>query len=212
MKLLLVDDHVLFLEGLHQLLTREFTSSVVLVAPSVAEAQNILELHDDIDLVLVDLNMPDVDGLSLIKTIKQNNPVLPTVGLSASENFKDIQTILDAGALGFIPKTYSSERLVSAISKVTSGETYVPKEIKYGLTIYRSEQLRVIRLAEEAGVTERQIEILSMIEQGFSNLTIANKMYISEHTVKSHLKQVFQKLDVSNRIESINKAKQLGLL
>lgn len=209
MKLLLVDDHQLFLDGLSQLLAKHLHNCHVLTASNVIEAKNIIGKHENLDLILVDLHMPDVDGFSLIEHLQTMSLIIPVAVLSATEELDKIQQALNRGALGFIPKNYAIKSLISAIFEIINGGVHVPTNIRQGLKRKLSSQLQAI---EQYEITTRQLEVLSLIEQGLTNIKIANSLFITEHTVKSHVKQIFQKLDSINRVDCINKAKTLGIL
>lgn len=212
MKLLLVDDHAMFLEGLSFLLQKACGQCEVLTAHNVESAKQIITNHIDLDIILVDLNMPHVSGIALVHAVQQLNVLIPIVVLSATDCLEQIQEALNAGALGFISKSDNSERLVETILQVQSGNYQLPEKIRLALSQRHHVKQENQALAEQIGITPRQLEVLSLIDEGLANIKIADKLFISEHTVKSHLKQIFQKLAVSNRVESIKKAKELGLL
>lgn len=212
MKLLLVDDHKLFLDGVSQVLKAFFKDAEILNAHQVSQAQTMLNNHLDIDLILVDLSMPEADGISLLNYLCQHPVMIPFAVLSASEDLTHIKKALDLGALGFIPKYYDSKSLVAAIRSMIEGQIYLPVEISKGLQSIAQCNQKKQAIIDRYDITDRQAEVIEMLEKGFTNQEIATALFISEHTVKSHLKQIFQKLAVSNRVACINKAKSIALI
>lgn len=212
MKFLLLDDHQLFLEGFKNILLKQFTDADIFTASQVDVALQIIKEHQNIDLVLVDLSMPNYGGLEFIKALKQDAIFIPTVVLSASENIEEINACLHAGAQGFIPKYYDVPSMLRAISTVNSGKLYLPENIKQGIAQQVYQERKIQETIEIYDITARQLEVLALINKGFANNKIADILYISEHTVKSHLKLIFKSLKVSNRVECIHKAKELGML
>ena len=211
MKLLLVDDHLLFLEGLAQVLNYYIDDVEILKSESVSCAIPLIKTQPNIDLALVDLAMPQADGINFICQAKEVDEFLPIAVLSASDDALQIKQALDQGALGFIPKTYKPQQLINAILLLLAGQKYIPQHIDKLLLTSGQKQTKV-SLAKEYDITSRQLEVLSLLAKGLSNNEIAQLLYISEHTVKSHLKQLFQKLDSSNRVSCINQAKKIGLI
>lgn len=211
MKLLLIDDHKLFLDGLAQVLSYQIKDVEILTADSIEVALELLTTHVNIDLALVDLAMPKGDGISFIKQVSASEFLVPIAALSASEDIQQIQQAMTAGALGFIPKTHATQDLISAIDYILNGDIYLPEIFKQQV-----DQQRHIRssqeIATEHEITPRQLEVLTLLSQGLASSKIAQILFISEHTVKSHIKQLYQKLQADNRICCINQAKTLSIL
>ena len=211
MKFLLIDDHKLFLDGLAQVLHYHIQGLEVLKADSVEIALQLIAIHSDIDLALVDLAMPKSCGIDFIKKVIAQEALIPVAVLSASNDLKQITQVLNVGALGFIPKTYNSDALVNAINKILAGEIYLPESVQQDLA--QPEQTHSsLDIAASYEITPRQLEVLTLLAQGLANGKVAKTLFISEHTVKSHIKQLYQKLQVENRINCINQAKTLGIL
>jgi len=211
MKLLLIDDHTLFLDGLAQVLSYQIKDVEILTADSVEVALELLASHVNIDLALVDLAMPEGDGISFIKQVNASELLVPIAALSASEDVQQIQQTMAAGALGFIPKTHGTQDLISAIECILNGEIYLPEAFEQLLTQHQHTRSRQ-DIAIEHEITPRQFEVLTLLSQGLANSKIAQILFISEHTVKSHFKQLYQKLQADNRICCINQAKTLSIL
>lgn len=212
MKFLLVDDHILFIEGLKGILQKHLTECEIIAATSVEEAYRVINENPDIALILADLAMPNADGINLIRYIEQHKILIPIAVLSASEDLFQIQNAMQAGALGFIPKAYESNELIAAIDEIISGNIHLPHFLAKRIESSVKNITNKHEIAHQHGITPRQLEVLSLVEKGLSNLKIADVLCISEHTVKSHMKQIFQKIDTINRVECISKAKLLGML
>ncbi|MCL1079622.1 DNA-binding response regulator [Parashewanella spongiae] len=212
MKFLLVDDHWLFLDGLANVLTIQNPKLEVLKAGSVDDALKMLDEHSGIDLILVDLAMPTTDGLSLLNSLSTQNYLIPAVVLSASEDLTQISKAMRLGASGFIPKTYGTKYLSVAIDRVLAGEIFLPENMQNELDMICTEAQTKNEIAHQFQITPRQLEVISMLKKGYSNGKIADLLFISEHTVKSHLKQIFQKLDCETRLACISKAQSLELI
>ena len=133
MKILIIDDHALFRQGLHYVLDKLEEQVVILEAANFQQAMQQIADNHDLDLVLLDLNMPGKDGSATLPVISKTRPTLPVVMLSASENPGDIQRSLAAGAMGYISKASSNTEMVNALRQILSGETYVPprEEVQY---------------------------------------------------------------------------------
>lgn len=207
LKIILIDDHQLFLDGVSQILPLHIPNLEVFGCCSVSKAQQIIAEHGDVDLILVDLDMPDVGGLAFLSKNFQSGDVHPVAVLSASQDINVIQQVLQSGSLGFIPKTLGSADLVNAVQSILDGHIFIPADIKAQIDAIAEDDEHTL-----ADITPRQLEVLALLSQGLSNCKIAESMFISEHTVKSHVKQLFQKLEADNRLACVTKAKDLGLL
>ena len=201
MKVLLADDHPLFREGIRHILAQLDPAITMVEAHTVREALELIEGHDDIELILLDLNMPGADGFDGFQRIWCANPTLPIVILSASEEPRDIETAMELGAAGYIPKSSTSRTMLSALNLVLEGGTYSPR-IAVG-------QRRGGESVERA-LSKRQRQVLKLMADGLSNKAIAEQLFISEATVKGHVSTIFQTLEVDNRVQAINKGKASG--
>ena len=212
MKILLVDDHWMFLDGLSKVLSLQLQNVKIYTADSVESALAIVSNEPDLDLIMVDLAMPDKDGISFIQMLSEQQILIPTVVLSACEDIVRIARVMSLGASGFIPKAYNTDALIAAINQVLSGDVYLPQSVATKLAHVSHTGGTQNDLAQRFMITPRQLEVIAMLEQGFNNQKIAEVLFISEHTVKSHLKQIFQKLECDSRLACIKKAKSLGLV
>lgn len=206
MKILIADDHALFREGMCHVLGGLGESVTLLQAAECESALQHATDHPDLDLVLLDLNMPGKNGFAVLDTFANRYPALPVVILSASNQRNDIQRALDAGALGFIPKDTTSAVMLSALRLVLSGGIYVPPAIAISAeSEYKKPQ------HDKHHFTPRQLETLAFLAQGYSNKEIARDLSLSEATVKMHVTAIFKILGVSNRTQAVLAVEKSGL-
>jgi DNA-binding NarL/FixJ family response regulator len=204
MHVLIVDDHAFVCVGLKATLLDELSDVKVSTASDGAKALDIL-LNNSIDLAVIDLFMPGGDGgFDLIGTVCQIYPKLPIIVLSASENPAHIRKCLDIGAKGFVTKSAPKEILFTAITKVLTGQRYIPKAL---LSIQNDSAQDEGDLQQTADgvtelLTERQLDILKLIAKGLSNKLIARELFLSENTVKVHVSAILRALSLSNRTQA----------
>ncbi len=205
MKFLLVDDHALFREGMKYMLNEMEKNVLILEAATSKKAIEIAENTPDINLILMDLRMPDMDGVSAMKEILMTSPAALIVVLTASERLSDMRMSLQGGAMGYIAKSVSPDIMASALRLVLSGGIYIPPtlitETGHACT------------TENTGIalTPRQTEVIKLIVEGQSNKQIAYLLKLSEATVKAHISAIFKSLNVNNRTQAASIAKKLNL-
>ncbi|MDQ6966838.1 MAG: response regulator transcription factor [Mariprofundaceae bacterium] len=192
MQILLVDDHELFRSGMATALRTVDEDISILEADCIASARPVIEAnHRTIDLVLLDYEMPDGNGIIFLQRIQQDYPLLPVAMLSAVENVRLMTQSLESGALGFIPKTTSTSVILPAIQLMLSGGTYIPPTMLPALALSAFSEPAQADKADE-GLTERQLEVLGLIAQGLSNKEIAWRLKITEGTVKAHVSVILK--------------------
>lgn len=206
MKILLIDDHLLFGECLQLAMEK---SAAVTIAKDIRHANYLLETESPFDLVLLDLFLPDGDGLTFFNRLNQISDPPPVIVLSGVDTMTMIERSRRAGAKGFIHKSAHAEQVINAVQLVMLGKECWPDEP--GL-IQVSEDDTSEMIADNLGVTRRQLEVLMLLEAGLSNRDIAQKMRIAEATVKSHVTALFQILAVKNRNACVRTARHLGLI
>jgi two-component system nitrate/nitrite response regulator NarL len=209
MKLLIVDDHAVVREGLATLLRQLGTDTTVLQARDSGEGLAFAESEVDLDAVFLDLNMPGLDGLSAIQEFGKRHPDLPVIVLSSSEDPGDVRSALAAGALGYIPKSATSQTLLSALQLVLSGNVYIPT-----LMLNAANPAPANPRSHGGGVASlsaRQLDILSRICRGLSNKEISRELDLSEKTVKTHITAIFKALNVVSRSQAASIARQANL-
>ena len=213
MKILVVDDHVLIRQAMHGVLKKLKRDASVLDASNSAEALNIVSHNPDIDLVLLDLSLPDRDGFSVLAELRKRLPQIAIVVLSAVQDRDNVVKALDLGALGFIPKSAQSDVILNALRLVLGGGIYVPPEIlareEIPLAIPRAERGTSQVTPADLGLTERQLDVLALIMQGKNNKTICRILDLAEPTVKNHVTAILRALKVENRTEAVVAANRM---
>ena len=215
MKIILADDHALFREGMRHVLPRLDTTVEILEAANWDEALAFAERDPEVDLALVDLNMPGRRGLDGVRMFQTRFPAVPVVVLSASDAFPDVKSVLDAGALGYIPKSSTSKVMISALKLVLSGGVYLPPVMLNPGESVRPGRPTSGRMAtagdRQLGFTDRQLDVLNALAAGKSNKTIARELDLAEGTIKVHIAAIFRALGVSNRTEAVLEAQRLKI-
>jgi DNA-binding NarL/FixJ family response regulator len=211
MKLLVVDDHPVFRDGLAALLKQAGENTVVLQAPECATALSIADEHQDLDAVFIDLMMPGMSGDLAVREFRKRRPELPVVVLSSSENPSDVRRALNAGALGYIPKSANPQTLLSALQLVLSGNIYVPPLLARATQPTKSESGETGAAVPVEQLTERQVDVLRHLCTGLSNKEISSRLGIAEKTVKAHVAAIFKTLNVVNRTQAANAVREVNL-
>jgi two-component system NarL family response regulator len=200
-RILIADDHTVVREGLVSLVKRKADMAVVAEATNGREAVDLWKEHRP-DVTLLDLRMPELDGVGAIKEIRQLDPEAHIVVLTTFDGDEDIYRAIRAGAKAYLLKDTAREALMECIRRVHAGETCLPPALAAKLAG---------RVSGEA-LSAREIEVLQRIAAGGSNKEIGAELFISEGTVKTHVKSIFSKLDVVSRTEAIATASRRGLI
>lgn len=207
MKVLLADDHALFREGVRLVLESLVEEPLEVVeASDFIQALAFIRSGFDVDVGLVDLNMPGMDGFSGIEALKRASPDLHLVVVSASQAPQDVRRALDAGAVGYITKSSSSAAMLEAIRKVLSGDTFLSPGLELPATPSGEDADAIKTL-----LTPRQRDALAMLRQGKSNKEIARDLDLAEITVKLHVTAILRALGVENRTQAAITAARMGL-
>lgn len=206
MKILIVDDHALFREGIYHVLKELDEQVNILDASDYDSAVEYVSINPDLDMILLDLNMPGKDGFTALDTFTKQYPAMPIVILSASNQQSDIQRALNAGAMGYIPKESTSSVMLNALKLILAGGIYVPPTLAKQIN-------QKVNQSDSIGndLTPRQLQVLKMVIQGHSNKVIAAELNISEATIKMHVTAILRSLGVSNRTQAAMMAEKLGL-
>ena len=204
MKVLIVDDHHLIRAGLKPVLARlgDGEETSVFEAASFEAAVEYADAHRDLDLVVLDLHMPGVEGFAALNDLQERHPGLPIVVMSGADDPALMREAIDHGALGFIPKSSSSEVILNALRLVLSGGTYLPREIMTAAASRPRPQTRAAQL-KDLGLTPRQVEVLDLLVTGQPNKAICRELNLSEGTVKTHIAAIFKALDVTSRVQAV---------
>ena len=203
---LLTDDHQIIIDGLKSLLKNQDEINVAAEACNGREAIRILELIS-IDVLLMDIDMPVMNGIDALKEIRKNHPKVKIIILSMHNEAGMIKSLIDLGANGYLLKSCSQTELIDAIKKVVLGQSYFSSDVTLALLKPAAKQGQQNEI-----LTEREIEILKLIAGGFSNKEIGDQLFISHRTVDTHRTNLMKKLDVSNIAGLISYAIRNGIV
>ena len=205
--LLVADDHPLFRDALHAVISSGFTDAQLLETDSLAGAMAHIEALEGLDLLLLDLSLPDADGLEGLKTLRETFPGLPVAIVSAHQARQLVLDAITLGAVGYIPKSTPREQLLAALQQILQGQLYLPADIM------RRPPPRAIPAAagEDSEdkpsrlprLTDKQLDVLGCMSQGMSNKQIARELDIAETTVKTHVSAILRKLGATSRVHAI---------
>lgn len=198
-RIFLADDHPPLRAGLAAILNGQPDMKVVAETGSGRET---LESETVADVYVVDLRMPEGDGIHVLRELKAQNPDVAVLVLTTFDNEEDVFRAMEAGARGYLLKDTTSDELVTAIRQIHDGNRYIPQAIAARLAD------RLVR----PHLTPRELEILRLVAKGRSNKEVASAMFISEETVKSHMKALFQKLGVRDRVEAVSVSVKRGII
>lgn len=214
MKILLVDDHPSFCEGLKAALVAHKREYQIEFETGGELLPQRLLTRADYDLYIIDLMMPGMGGVELLRYLNASHNQTPVMVLSSVEDPLVLRQVYELGVIGFLPKSYSVYQIIDAIEECREGNVHVPALLAEaletagrpgpGLDETEGEE------GGEGGLTRRQLEIISLMDQGLSNQEIADVLCLSKATVKTHINKLFRHFNVSNRISCLRAAKQLG--
>ena len=213
MKFLVVDDHALIREAMRGVLKELAADATILEAASAGQARDVIGQHPDLALILLDLKLPDRDGIEVLGELRECYPAISVVMLSAFNDRDNVVGALDNGALGFIPKTESREVLLGALRLILAGGTYIPPEVlarEPAVAAAQGKPPERRPSPAELGLTERQVEVLALMMQGKSNKLICRALELAEPTVKNHVSAILKVLEVTNRTEAVLAVAALG--
>lgn len=205
-RVLIVDDHSLVRDGLRSLLELSFPECEIFEAANFDEARISLSEHPDVDLVLLDLNMPDVTRLSGLRELRELHPATPVVMVSGTSDRTTVREALAAGAAGFLPKSLKRTAIVEALSQIMAGEIYVPETTEADNDAAREEGEIRLRIAS---LTPQQRVVLGHLVAGRLNKQIAFELDVSMTTVKAHVSAILQKLSVFSRTQAVIMANRI---
>lgn len=208
MKILVVDDHALVREGLHQVLKGLGEQVEVLEAPHCTRAFELAAQHPDLDLVLLDYQLPDMNGLEALDVFGKDHPELPIVMLSGSVNPQLMRQVLARGAAGFITKAALSAELLSIVRLVLAGDVYMPPDS--GLAAGAPQQVEPAAELVPPQLTPRQEEVLYLLLDGRSNKEISETLQLADETTKNHVTGVLRRFGVQTRVQAVLAAGRHG--
>lgn len=199
--LMIADDHVLMRQGLKQLL--ELEEDIAVIAQSGDGEETVKKaLEYNPDVILLDINMPSMNGIEVLRRLKDLGTVSKIIMLTIHQDKEYLFETMKIGADGYVLKDSDADSLIKAIRDVNMGKTYIQPSIASMLVEGLEEKDSNKELDKIRQLTKREYEVLSLIAEGLSNKDIADKLFISEKTVKNHVSSIFKKLDVNDRIQA----------
>ena len=208
-RVLVADDHALFRDGLVSLLEAAGYEVVAQVENGHKAVEVAIQLQPEV--VLLDITMPELDGLEALRRLRQELPESKLVILTVSDDEKDLAEAIRAGANGYLLKSLDADEFLDLLDGLQRGEAAMTRKMTAKLMAGMAYSMDD-RPDPLLSLTPREIELLGLVQEGLSNRAIAQKLLISENTVKYHLKNIFQKLGVQNRTEAVAHAFRAGLL
>lgn len=205
-RIVIVDDHPLFRGALKQALSTSIEAAEIIEAGSLDELIALLASSVSIDLVLLDLAMPGVQGLSGLLYLRADHPEVPVVIVSASEDAVTIRRAIEFGASGYVPKSLPVEQIRIAVSRVLAGEVWTPPDIE----LTAADKATGDIAARLSTLTPQQVRVLIMLGEGLLNKQIAFRLSVSEATIKAHVSAILQKLGVDSRTQAVIAINKIG--
>ena len=205
--IVIVDDHPLFRGALRQAIGSLLPQSRVVEANGLDELNATLSAEKDVDLILLDLTMPGVQGFSGLIALRAQHPSVPVVIVSATEEATVIRRAIEFGASGFIPKSMNVDSIGTAIEAVLAGDAWTPPDVDLSAVEDKETADLVRRLGT---LTPQQVRVLMMLSEGLLNKQIAYELGVSEATVKAHVSAILQKLGVDSRTQAVIAASKIG--
>ncbi|RBI68148.1 DNA-binding response regulator [Vreelandella sulfidaeris] len=205
--LLVADDHPLFRDALQTVVSSGLANSQLLEAESLADAITLVEQHTELDLLLLDLSLPDAEGLEGLTRLREEFPWLPVAIVSAHQERQLVLDAITLGAVGYIPKSTPRVALLVALTQILEGQLYLPPDImRRPAPRVASASLTASAMATSerlARLTEKQLAVLVCLTKGMSNKQIARELSIAETTVKTHVSAILRKLNATSRVHAI---------
>ncbi len=197
-RILIADDHPMFREGVVQSLASEKDFAII---GQASNGKNAIEMAKELlpDVLLLDITMPDQDGITITKKISAAFPVIQIIMLTASENEDDLMKALKAGARGYVLKGISAKELVKVVRTIVAGGTYISPDMANMILFELSQPSQPDPLSE---LSEREKEILKLVAKGYTNREIGAQIHLSEKTIKHYMTNILQKLHVRSRVEA----------
>lgn len=206
-KILIADDHPLFRAALSQSIAQAIPASAITEAHTFEDCQKALDAASDTDLLLLDINMPGMQGFSGLLYVRAQYPQVPVAIVSAFEDGPVIRSAFDYGAQGYIPKSMPIDEIGKAISALLDGDTFVPA----GAGEADDDDERTELAQKLSTLTPQQVRVLMFLSEGKLNKQIAWELSISEATVKAHVSAILQKLGVNSRTQAVIIAGQMSV-
>jgi len=210
MKALLIDDHPVFITALEKLLKGMYREIGIDTATSAEAALHQIEYHSNYQFILLDLTMPGLDGFAFLRALEQRRLPIPVIIVSSSEEPETIHACIKAGSVGYIPKSYDLDQMANAIEQIHSGGIYLPQSSAQSST--QTDEAAIKQRCEQIGITDKTYQVLVWLTKSKTNKEIADELNISVHTVKAHLAKLQERLQTTNRMDTVMEAIRLGLV
>lgn len=211
-KILIADDHPLFREAITNVVRDGFPGATLMETADLDSTLALTQEHDDLDLILLDLNMPGMHGLNGLINLRNEAPTIPVVIVSAEQDKQVVLQAITYGAVGFITKSSPRAQMTEAIEQILNGNVYLPSDIirtqKNATRRSNPEQSSIPPELLQA-LTRKQLLVLERMTKGESNKQIAYNLDIAETTVKAHVSAILRKLNVHNRVQAILSASDI---
>ncbi|QQD17081.1 response regulator transcription factor [Spongiibacter nanhainus] len=204
----IADDHPLFRAALRQALTHQWPDADIAEVGNIDTLLSQITSQPDIDLLLLDLQMPGAQGFSALIHLQSQHPEIPVLIVSASETPEIMCRAIDHGASGFLPKSSSSEQISNAVQQVLYGKRWLPENVRYQAQP-KGEEHNVANVI--ASLTPQQFRVASYLVQGLLNKQIAWELQVTEATIKAHITEIFRKLGVHSRTQAVLMLSQLDV-
>jgi len=199
-KVVVADDHALIREGLCRILSLDPSISLVGEAENGNQAVK-MAFEENADVVLMDINMPEMNGIEACRAIKERSPKTQVIALTIHEDEEYLFEMIRSGTAAYLLKDVSPDQLIDTIKGVAKGESFIPPKLM-ARVFQEFNRLSSDSGDENHGLTKRELEVLELVAKGDNNKSIAEKLFISEKTVKNHLTNIFQKLEVTDRTQA----------
>ncbi len=215
MKILIADDHQLLVDALAQLVRENDSGAEVLQAASLADAMDAMDRDGAVEIVLLDYDLPGMDGIEGLVKVRGRFPQIPCAIFSGVQDAQVASSVLARGAAGFLPKSLSAPAFFHAIKLMQVGEKFIPAEL-YENIAHRTENMPVASgnaddFVADKGLSRRETEVLAALVEGTSNRQIGQELGVEEVTVKLHLRRIYRKIGVSNRTQAVKLAMANGI-
>lgn len=209
-KILIIDDHPLVIDGIKTMLKDESQLHIEAAAKTAKEALVFLDNTTPVDVILLDINLPDIDGLRLCELIREKNKTVKIIGLTYVNEAGIITQLIRKGANGYLLKNMERDELIDAIYCIMDGTIYLSKAANEKIL----QQLQNLNLQQNniPALTRREKEILQLLSEGMTSTEIASRLYLSNYTVDTHRKNMLQKFNVHNTQSLMNVVRELGII
>lgn len=209
-KILIIDDHPLVIDGIRTMLGDETYLHIEASVKTAKEALDFLANNIKVDIILLDINLPDMDGLRLCELLRQQDKSVRIIGLTSINEAGIITQLIKKGANGYLLKSMDRQELIDAINQVMDGNTYLSKNATD--KIIQQMQAHDLPGNNLPLLTRREKEILELLAEGLTSQAIADKLFLSNYTIDTHRKNMLQKFNVKNTPSLLHVVREMGLL